>query len=174
MHRRFVNALQKLGGSQGDVFYVNWGEVLPGATAVVSTLGGFGSEEQMSKINGEANVVAVNAAEEDIELTSTLLHQIQKHKRYCAFNSSVQKISFIAHSLGGLIARYAIAKLYERDISKELSQGNVHCDSQISNQECHVRKYEGKIAGLEPINFITSTTPHLGCRGHKQLILLDM
>ncbi|KEH21457.1 DUF676 family protein [Medicago truncatula] len=157
-----------------DVFYVNWGEVLPGATAVVSTLGGFGSEEQMSKINGEANVVAVNAAEEDIELTSTLLHQIQKHKRYCAFNSSVQKISFIAHSLGGLIARYAIAKLYERDISKELSQGNVHSESQISNQECHIRKYEGKIAGLEPINFITSTMPHLGCRGHKQLILLDM
>lgn len=48
----------------GDVFYVNWDEVLPGATAVVSTLGGFGSEEQMRKINGEANVVAVNAAKE--------------------------------------------------------------------------------------------------------------
>jgi len=44
----------------------------------------------------------------------------------------------------------------------------------ISNQECHVRKYEGKIAGLEPINFITSATPHLGCRGHKQVIVLDM
>ncbi|AES73903.2 putative alpha/Beta hydrolase [Medicago truncatula] len=85
---------------------------------------------------------------------------------------SVRKISFIAHSLGGLIARYAIAKLYERDISKELSQGNVHCEGQISNQECHVRKYEGKIAGLEPINFITSATPHLGCRGHKQVPLL--
>ncbi|KAK2446302.1 alpha/beta-Hydrolases superfamily protein [Trifolium repens] len=84
---------------------------------------------------------------------------------------SVQKISFIAHSLGGLIARYAIAKLYERDISKELSQENGHCESQISNQECHDRKYEGKIAGLEPINFITSATPHLGCRGHKQVPL---
>ncbi|XP_004512483.1 uncharacterized protein At1g32220, chloroplastic [Cicer arietinum] len=48
----------------GDVFYVNWDEVLLGATAVVSTLGGFGSEEQMIKINGEANVVAVNAAKE--------------------------------------------------------------------------------------------------------------
>ncbi|PNY07769.1 hypothetical protein L195_g004273 [Trifolium pratense] len=84
---------------------------------------------------------------------------------------SVQKISFIAHSLGGLIARYAIAKLYERDISKELSQGNGHYENQISNQECHDRKYEGKIAGLEPINFITSATPHLGCRGHKQVPL---
>lgn len=29
-----------------------------------STLGGFGSEEQMKRINGEANVVAVNAAKE--------------------------------------------------------------------------------------------------------------
>lgn len=38
--------------------------MLAGATAVVSTLGGFGSEEQMQRINGEANVVAVNAAKE--------------------------------------------------------------------------------------------------------------
>jgi hypothetical protein len=43
---------------------VNWDEVLVGATAVVSTLGGFGSEEQMQRINGEANVVSVNAAKD--------------------------------------------------------------------------------------------------------------
>lgn len=48
----------------GDVFYVNWDEVLLGATAVISTLGGFGSEEQMQRINGEANVIAVTAAKE--------------------------------------------------------------------------------------------------------------
>ncbi|CAM8880654.1 unnamed protein product [Rhodiola kirilowii] len=48
----------------GDVFYANWDEVLLGATAVVSTIGGFGSEEQMKRINGEANIVAVNAASE--------------------------------------------------------------------------------------------------------------
>ncbi|KAL4565316.1 hypothetical protein LXL04_029405 [Taraxacum kok-saghyz] len=48
----------------GDVFYVNWDEVLPGATTVISTLGGFGSEEQMQRINGEANIIAVNAAKE--------------------------------------------------------------------------------------------------------------
>uniref|UniRef100_M1B6R4 3-beta hydroxysteroid dehydrogenase/isomerase family protein n=1 Tax=Solanum tuberosum TaxID=4113 RepID=M1B6R4_SOLTU len=48
----------------GDVFYANWDEILIGATAVVSTLGGFGSDEQMLRINGEANVVAVNAAKE--------------------------------------------------------------------------------------------------------------
>ncbi|XP_048231151.1 uncharacterized protein At1g32220, chloroplastic isoform X6 [Ricinus communis] len=48
----------------GDVFYANWDDVLVGTTAVVSTLGGFGSEEQMLRINGEANVVAVNAAKD--------------------------------------------------------------------------------------------------------------
>ncbi|XP_074329182.1 uncharacterized protein At1g32220, chloroplastic isoform X1 [Apium graveolens] len=48
----------------GDVFYTNWDEVLLGATAVVSTLGGFGSEEQMQRINGEANIVSVDAAKE--------------------------------------------------------------------------------------------------------------
>ncbi|KAJ0052713.1 hypothetical protein Pint_03509 [Pistacia integerrima] len=47
----------------GDVFYANWDELLVGATAVVSTLGGFGTEEQMLRINGEANVVAVGAAQ---------------------------------------------------------------------------------------------------------------
>ncbi|KAL5697956.1 hypothetical protein ACHQM5_029051 [Ranunculus cassubicifolius] len=46
----------------GDVFYANWDEILPGATAVISTLGGFGNEEQMKRINGEANILAVDAA----------------------------------------------------------------------------------------------------------------
>lgn len=53
----------------GDVFYTNWDEVLLGATAVVSTLGGFGSEEQMQRINGEANVVSVDAAKEYGEIS---------------------------------------------------------------------------------------------------------
>ncbi|XP_071725328.1 putative lipase YDR444W [Rutidosis leptorrhynchoides] len=60
----------------------------------------------------------------------------------------VSKISFVAHSLGGLVARYAIGRLYE-------------CSSN-----------EAKIAGLQPVNFITVATPHLGSRGHRQLPLL--
>lgn len=48
----------------GDVFYARWDEILVGATAVVSTLGGFGNEEQMKKINGEANILAVDTAKE--------------------------------------------------------------------------------------------------------------
>jgi len=92
-------------------------------------------------------------------LFSQVISVIKRHP-------SVQKISFVGHSLGGLVARYAIARLYGRDISAELSMGNGHCEKHVSD-----RKYEGKIAGLEPINFITSATPHLGSRGHKQVIL---
>lgn len=46
--------------------------MLVGATAVVSTLGGFGSEEQMKKINGEANVLAVATAKEYGEVFARL------------------------------------------------------------------------------------------------------
>ncbi|XP_078157748.1 lipid droplet phospholipase 1-like isoform X2 [Carex rostrata] len=69
----------------------------------------------------------------------------------------VTKISFVAHSLGGLIARYAIGILYSHET---VSDGSL--DEEL----------KGRIAGLEPINFITSATPHLGSRGHKQLPFL--
>ena len=46
----------------GDVFNADWDGLLNGVAAVVSTIGGFGNNEQMEKINGEANLVAVNAA----------------------------------------------------------------------------------------------------------------
>uniref|UniRef100_A0A803LTU8 NAD(P)-binding domain-containing protein n=1 Tax=Chenopodium quinoa TaxID=63459 RepID=A0A803LTU8_CHEQI len=51
-------------GRSGDVFYANWDEILVGATAVASTLGGFGNEEQLKRINGEANIAAVTAAKD--------------------------------------------------------------------------------------------------------------
>ncbi|XP_059631187.1 lipid droplet phospholipase 1-like isoform X2 [Cornus florida] len=89
---------------------------------------------------------------------------------------NLQKISFIGHSLGGLVARYAIAKLYDQDIQGKASQGNVECRSNESNDPCSEEKLidsEGKlidkIAGLVPMNFITVATPHLGSRGHKQV-----
>jgi uncharacterized protein YbjT (DUF2867 family) len=46
----------------GDVFTTDLDALLDGVSVVVSTLGGFGSNEQMEKINGEANILAVNAA----------------------------------------------------------------------------------------------------------------
>ncbi|CAN8273890.1 unnamed protein product [Cochlearia groenlandica] len=71
--------------------------------------------------------------------------------------SGLSKISFVAHSLGGLVARYAIGKLYE--LSSE-ANGSV------------LKGKSGEIAGLEPMNFITFATPHLGSRGHRQFPIL--
>lgn len=75
---------------------------------------------------------------------------------------SLKKISFLAHSLGGLFARYAISVLYRpNDIP----------DSALVNSKETYPLRRGKIAGLEPINFVTLATPHLGVRGKKQVTL---
>lgn len=46
----------------GDVFLTDWDSLLDGVSVVVSTLGGIGTNEQMEKLNANANIVAVNAA----------------------------------------------------------------------------------------------------------------
>lgn len=66
----------------------------------------------------------------------------------------MRKISFVAHSVGGLVARYAIGRLY-----RPSSKGN---PEDLSTK--------ATIAGLEPVNFITVATPHLGSRGNKQVV----
>ncbi|KAK9097084.1 hypothetical protein Sjap_022581 [Stephania japonica] len=80
----------------------------------------------------------------------------------------LQKISFVSHSLGGLVARYAIAKLYEKNQDGESFEENRECRSEESGITRPDEKSKGKLAGLEPQNFITFATPHLGSRGHKQ------
>ncbi|KAK9130186.1 hypothetical protein Sjap_010673 [Stephania japonica] len=88
----------------------------------------------------------------------------------------VQKISFVAHSLGGLIARYAIGRLYEN--SPQCSRSSLLAGEDSSEEQSNrlVQSFEqpceGRIAGLEPFNFITFATPHLGSRGNKQLPFL--
>ncbi|KAK6116052.1 hypothetical protein DH2020_008321 [Rehmannia glutinosa] len=79
---------------------------------------------------------------------------------------NLQKISFVGHSLGGLVARYAVAELYRQDLIRKHGEENGEDDSQKSSLEDKPRV---NIAGLEPVNFITSATPHLGSRGHKQV-----
>ncbi|XP_062220520.1 putative lipase YDR444W [Phragmites australis] len=79
---------------------------------------------------------------------------------------NLRKISFVAHSLGGLVTRYAIGKLYEPPMNEVSS-----LDTDKLSDE-HKIPDGGKIAGLEPINFITSATPHLGSRWNKQLPFL--
>ncbi|KAL2505568.1 alpha/beta-Hydrolases superfamily protein [Abeliophyllum distichum] len=83
---------------------------------------------------------------------------------------NLQKISFVGHSLGGLIARYAIARLYLQDLSRKPGEENGECQGE-SNRSFAEEKSKDRIAGLEPVNFITFATPHLGSRGHKQVPL---
>ncbi|KAK0571986.1 hypothetical protein LWI29_024437 [Acer saccharum] len=87
----------------------------------------------------------------------------------------VQKISFVAHSLGGLVARYAIGRLFES--SQELDPIGLPKNSLSEKRtsfsmQCLEQPFEGRIAGLQPMNFITFATPHLGSKGNKQLPLL--
>ncbi|RDX81690.1 hypothetical protein CR513_37590, partial [Mucuna pruriens] len=87
----------------------------------------------------------------------------------------VQKISFVAHSLGGLVARYAIGRLYDYSSTLALIGTSRDCFSEEKTEyskQCLEQSYEAKIAGLEPMNFITFATPHLGSRGNKQLPFL--
>ncbi|KAH0902284.1 hypothetical protein HID58_041787 [Brassica napus] len=73
--------------------------------------------------------------------------------------TGLKKISFVAHSLGGLVARYAVGKLYEKP-------------GEANSLESPSKAKSGEIAGLEPMNFITFATPHLGSRGHRQFPIL--
>lgn len=86
----------------------------------------------------------------------------------------LHKISFVAHSLGGLIARYAIGRLYELSARIGIADQNESSSGLEANNSAKPPElcYEARIAGLEPVNFITFATPHLGSRGHKQLPLL--
>ncbi|GJP38891.1 hypothetical protein CLOM_g7024 [Closterium sp. NIES-68] len=74
-------------------------------------------------------------------------------------NPSLQRITFVAHSLGGLFSRYAIALLHEPHNSEGVTVGDPD-------------QRPGLIAGLEPVCFITLATPHLGAFGKGQLPFL--
>lgn len=81
---------------------------------------------------------------------------------------SLKRISFLAHSLGGLFARYAIGVLYSPDTYNRDQPGDL-ADSMAENSQRTSFSKGGMIAGLEPINFITLATPHLGVRGKRQV-----
>lgn len=88
-------------------------------------------------------------------------------------HSDLEKISFVGHSLGGLVARYAIAVLYEQDLTRKAADENGECGEDNLSKSPDEEKSRGKIAGLEPMNFITCATPHLGARGHRQVLLFS-
>ncbi|XP_039016231.1 uncharacterized protein LOC120146807 [Hibiscus syriacus] len=84
---------------------------------------------------------------------------------------SLKRISVLAHSLGGLFARYAVAVLYSESDSSGTQSDN-GTDSSDGNLQTLSPSRRGMIAGLEPVSFITLATPHLGVRGRKQLPFL--
>ncbi|KAL9238032.1 hypothetical protein vseg_012511 [Gypsophila vaccaria] len=97
-------------------------------------------------------------------LADEVISVIQRYTHLC-------KISFVGHSLGGLIARYAIALLYESSNISRLSKLDREVESIRQTQEVNEQKFTGTIAGLEPMNFITIASPHLGSRAHDQVPL---
>lgn len=82
---------------------------------------------------------------------------------------SLKRISFLAHSLGGLFARYAIAVLYSPNSNTyDSGQPGDSTNCMMENSQ-RTEFSRGTIAGLEPLNFITLASPHLGVRGKKQV-----
>ncbi|KAL3524124.1 hypothetical protein ACH5RR_016958 [Cinchona calisaya] len=108
------------------------------------------SEKNMAKLTLDGvDVMGERLTEEVLEVIKRKPH--------------MRKISFVAHSVGGLVARYAIGRLY-----RPPSKGN---PEDLSTNSCEEESMP-TIAGLEPINFITVATPHLGSRGNKQVPFL--
>ncbi|XP_057473963.1 lipid droplet phospholipase 1-like isoform X3 [Actinidia eriantha] len=114
---------------------------------VVMVHGIFGSERNTAMLTLDGIDVMGD------RLAGEVLHVIKQNPRLC-------KISFVAHSLGGLVARYAIGRLF-RPPRRENAEDVL--------PKSRVLQSKGTIAGLEPMNFITVATPHLGSRGNKQI-----
>lgn len=98
-------------------------------------------------------------------------------------SSNLTKISFVAHSLGGLIARYAIGQLFIAPKRMSNSNGGERANPQkweVTEPFSNVGGLEiaepepsnGTIVHLKPVNFITVATPHISSRGHWQLPFL--
>lgn len=85
---------------------------------------------------------------------------------------SLKRISFLAHSLGGLFARYAIAVLYRENSDTHVQVGLVEKKSMAELKDQYTNIPKATIGGLEAISFVTLATPHLGVRGKNQLPFL--
>ncbi|CAF1853250.1 hypothetical protein HID58_061057 [Brassica napus] len=66
----------------------------------------------------------------------------------------------------GILVRHAVAVLY----SAAVSQASVGAGLSNSGNS-HLPR--GSLAGLEPMNFITLATPHLGVGGRKQVLYIS-
>ncbi|MCO5611691.1 hypothetical protein L7F22_065949 [Adiantum nelumboides] len=121
----------------------------------------FAADQFKSRFGNEVIVhcSSRNAATLTFDGVDVMGHRLAEEvKEIIGSVSGLRRISFIAHSLGGLIARYAVGQLYN---PFDTTYGVVNDDS-----------FNGTIMGLQPVNFITVASPHLGSRGTGQLPLL--
>ncbi|KAL4204587.1 hypothetical protein AMTRI_Chr01g110640 [Amborella trichopoda] len=99
------------------------------------------------------------------QLANEVIQIVQK-------TEGLKRISFLAHSLGGLFTRYAIAALYSPDTPTTTQPDKLPKLREENSVKSPISTEQNRIAGLEPINFITLATPHLGVRGRGQLPFL--
>ncbi|KAL9685247.1 hypothetical protein QQ045_022695 [Rhodiola kirilowii] len=91
------------------------------------------------------------------------------HRSECNYSKKTfDGVDMMGERLADEVFWYAIGRLYE-SVSNAKDPGNVYTNH--SDQPAKLPN-KSKIAGLEPINFITVASPHLGSRGHRQLPLL--
>ncbi|KAE9446223.1 hypothetical protein C3L33_21877, partial [Rhododendron williamsianum] len=153
-----------------DVFYANWDEVLPGATAVVSTIGGFGSEEQMQRINGEANVVAVTAAKDYgilEEWQTFYLEDIATIKSdVWEIKALLEKLTFAL--LGGAYEAYKVDHVLEEVTQIDYEHTAVHEGIQQTKAEFDIAvkegmsEHSGEDLPLKEVIRVNNTSAHSG------------
>lgn len=129
----------------------------------------FAADQFRSKFGSEVLVhcSARNAATLTFDGVDIMGHRLAEEvKEVIEESPSLTKISFVAHSLGGLIARYAIGQLFTPHRNAEEQE----VPSNVEEQETAVSDpSNGTIFGLKPVNFVTVATPHIGLRGNWQL-----
>jgi len=110
----------------------------------------FGKDEHMKNIattiienfEGDCNILVhvsgVNGGVKSLHGIDTCGERLlEELHEFTARHPSLETISLLSHSLGGLIARYVIGQAFDNR--------------------------DGTILGLVPLHFITVCTPHLGC-----------
>ncbi|KAI5069107.1 hypothetical protein GOP47_0015408 [Adiantum capillus-veneris] len=126
----------------------------------------FAADQFTSKYGSEVLVhcSARNSSTLTFDGIDVMGHRLAEEvKEVVSDSPNLTKISFVAHSLGGLIARYAIGQLF--------SQSETMPANNTEEQETS-EPLLGTILGLQPANFVTVATPHIGLRGNWQLPFL--
>lgn len=129
----------------------------------------FAADQFRSRFGSEVLVhcSSRNAATLTFDGVDVMGHRLAEEVKEVVDNSpGLRRVSFIAHSLGGLIARYAIGQLYN-PYDNRCQSTTEHYDENLA-----LESFNGKILGLHPMNFVTIATPHLGSRGNGQLPIL--